>query len=1668
MKFLQHNRSGELEINYKKMVWEAAGETPAPAAKTDAPNPRADLQDALANPKDKNSLPASVEKFEKLEVKNITPQDQDKQKDALVARIDALIKKIDAFNAGRDNHLYQDHKAKLETLNRRIQTAERDFDVKLAAVKGKESGAKKPVAQDIADKAPVIVKLSDTPRIENKIEKVGALTPLANALHVEANSYLKSALPAIIGDSKYIVEVSNTGLTVNIFDTTAEKGSLPKHSITMKIDDGRYVFKLHEPGSKATASDRRIKDPALAIKGVAELVKKEMGKEVDQKVFDEILKVSGEDTGVEVVKSSSTFEKGETPAEKLMNAANAKFKEKKYAEAAKLYGDTAKEAQKENGERYPIALIQLGKCYTQLDQSKKAYSAFADAVKAATDRSLPELEKKAKGGQAIAAFNLAKYDEAKTLLPDDAEKVDPDNAQAYKQIREYLQKMDTLDAIKHYESPDGRKRIVAILNESAKMMEEVKNNTAIPRGLKSDRKAQMNAEIDKLLPLLKNSGYEKSVSLDDLVKKLNIFPDADSFVHEKVSNDSERAKNISDFLLKGASARANEGISTVADVSAPKLDSTSVKGVAEQEEAAAAERASREAKAQAERVAAAAKENAAQSPDKKIFDALNVSDDGKISRANDSLLKSENVEKKAVIEKLNALATDEKQKINPAILLNKTPARDLTPTQRGDINTQQELFVRAIIRLQIQQKMPNPDGILKKEQLSALMTGEVAKPVAPSPEPVQKTVPPPVEKAGETLDAKLDRVALEMSTKTWEGKGGASKDFNMRLIAARADSSNAVLRDIAVALGYKAEVFGGTPSGFEQKNVDDSAKFVFGFHDLDSAKKTVKSVSDFMSKKVAVEPAPAKAPPARVAPAPENMKPKPATNPPTEAEKAKVPEKVDTAAVALLDRTLSTIKNGKLKGVTREGFQKWINSSALRSVPGIKSDAPDLTLDKPADALQIVDRIKAAQKAFGMKLPNNLQGIFGPKTYKKAIEYRGAFKEILASKPEAIPAQEKKDAALDESKKAREQQIQTENPKRIEIAGKLKELAAGYEKAAATFKGKNAENFTISGDVYTEISHLLDNSAGNIKTLAGMVEKNDATLAEIAATKKLGVIGIPETLQDLDKPDYVKNDVLDTIKSALNDPLYRKADVSDADHKIATDKQLKLITKVLFPETVVAAPPESSPEIVAAALVAKTMENISKGSALDGRVTAKGLEFYFGINPESKTPGDAVKFVEKVKAKQKELKQSESGIFDKALYDALVKADKNVITPLNGGVKVVDAAPAPAPEAAPKTFGDKSFQQYIDSLESKDSAEHEAISVMKGMLKGSKERGGEAILMMPALFTSLKIPKDVRISIQYKGVNGVDSVVTFEKNRGKIEGHALKQFPMNAENIAKLIQVASGKGELPPLDPAQNTISDLNEREYKGNLVEREVISRLKGAYELSKNSPNGLYDLSISPYIFGKNIFASKNKLLLDGKNETLSIFDPTLDAKTGKPVGEIEKITGADNIAKKLIEIAKANAGESVKATPATTPAVTPDIKPAEPGAEKKEVAAFDAELYAQLAVGAKALFETAKKGSGDQLFDAKNKDGWQKTLKAWQRVAEMAKGRDDEKYNHALTYIGAVESYLGNAKEAVEKNQEARAYYEKNGNKRVIDQIDFNISKITLAKKKAIQSISKEANS
>lgn len=1426
-------------------------------------------------------------------------------------------------------------------------------ETQLAAISSALSSGVAP--KQNAKDAPVIVKLSDTPRVENKIEKVGTLTPLAAALHAEANSYLKSALPVILGDSRYNVEVTNTKLTVKIFDSGTDATSEPKHIITLPMNDGRYVFRLAD--GAAGPAERRIKDPKLAIRGVVELVKKQLGKTPDQAVFQEILTVSGDETGVEVVKSSSTFEKVETKSEKLMNAANAKFNEKKFSEAAKLYGDTAKETQKEEGERYPIALMQQGKCYMQLRQNEKAYSSFADAVKAATARALPELEKKAKSGQAIAAYNLAKYDEARTLLPDDAEKADSYNAEIYKKIREDLKKMDDTKNLNSFENADGRKKVLIILGESGILLDGIKNNAAPPSSLRAGRKTQLNAEIDALLPLLKNSGYEKSGSLADLMKKFNLEGKEKDFMTKK--DDTERATMISDALLKNAIARVNAQIPDVQGSSAPRLGSIPAIDAAEQEQAAAAERASREAKAQAERAAAAAKENAAQSPDKKIFDALNASDDGKIKSANDSLLKSENIDKKTVIEKLNALTTDENQKINPAILLDKTPARELTPTQRGNINTQQELFVRAIIRLQLQQKMPKPDGILKKEQLNALMGGEAVKATA-TPEKVDTVLRSVLDDFAdgrivvnndEEFSEKVQRLGLDKNDFVRFGnakdlyefrpKPGSAEKINKQLMAARA-KINPDNKEPIDTLKYirDSNKESYNKDGFIAQYDKEKLMYILSVLDLKEGKdvvivqgkdsagtiwkaKRIISVEKPAADKVD-KPASAKAPAA--APA--------------------EPTEIQNPTLDVADRALADEINKILDGENGK--------------PGLRARVDDfLKIDPKSDA-DVLKAREATRKtllaeinALGNRIidleatyeltepPANLAKIevVLNEFIKNTIEADKNFKREASPVVTPQPATNPPDAA----------EAPPEKLKKTELFNVTKTLE--YVNKGGSKKG----NITLKGF----LAWVADSDK------RGVI---DTTTAE----GKARIFACVKKFQNDNMKDLAKN-----LQGRFGPKTYEKLN--------AQDKKL-----LKNPETVVAEKDTTAkPDETAAAV------DYSKTSAAD---LDKAYTEAFDLGtPEGykKAATIADELASRREAAKKE--KDEAKVVAPTEKSA---AESKVVTPLDANA----------------------FQKFIDGLKSEDKAGSAAISVMKDTLRMSREHGGTDYPMYSsALFTSLNIPKDINISIQYKGKNGVDSIITFEKNRGKTEGHELKQFPMNAENIAKLIQVASGKGILPTLEEKQNTISDLDERLVTDPL-EKKVIIELKAAFASSKNNPAGKpYDLSIGRYLFGGNIFTSKVPLLLDGKNGTLTI---------GKG-GEV--ITGANNIAKKLIEIAKANAGEVVKAAPAVAvapipaPAAAVEATPPAPEAEKDEYKKLDAE--------AKAIYDTISPDKDNIVNDANNKPSWEKYLAAEQKILTLTQSKKGAPYFRSMFHIAQAEAKLNKVDDAKSHLGEVIAFFASN---------------------------------
>ncbi|MCX6060600.1 MAG: hypothetical protein NTW69_20980, partial [Chloroflexi bacterium] len=212
-------------------------------------------------------------------------------------------------------------------------------------------------------------------------------------------------------------------------------------------------------------------------------------------------------------------------------------------------------------------------------------------------------------------------------------------------------------------------------------------------------------------------------------------------------------------------------------------------------------------------------------------------------------------------------------------------------------------------------------------------------------------------------------------------------------------------------------------------------------------------------------------------------------------------EKIDKGSVKLLAKTLDNIDNGKLKGkVTREGFQKWINSSELRDILRSGADArTDLDINKDTDAQAIVNRVKGVQDVLKMKLPSGVYGIFGLETYKKTIPLRTKFPAMLSSKAEA-PAEAAKPADTSE-----------------------KDPVKNLE----SFKGKLSnvlKKYTIGKD---QVSSLAPSDLKD-KNLDDAVKNLDDALAEIRP-KRMKLLGILSPVLGAKNEPYSSGPMGDTF-----------------------------------------------------------------------------------------------------------------------------------------------------------------------------------------------------------------------------------------------------------------------------------------------------------------------------------------------------------------------------------------------------------------------------------------------------------------------------------------------------------------------------------------------------------
>ena len=1448
MKFIQHHRSGEFNIHYKRVVWMAEGNADAV---------HAELTQEVSGPKNKESLSQSVYKFEKLTPgEKITGEKQDQMRDKLLAKVQKIIDKVNDPKL-KSNPKFIELGMQLDALKDRINAAEVEFNTKLDILETNRKLSGKAQLSKAAGNGPT----ESTDTVDAKFEKFNtALKALFAKYGIEDVSILTDLSDApenkskIVAQSETILANFNTALesinkkSRNFFRSSILLGSrnvadldgpdprsmlyLNGNSDQIKqglLDSIYFVAEKAERGpsgrhrNNADALEPGIKDKSIVHSpdGYAPANGKKWYAPDDDNNFqveDAVAPGSGAlSSGVAPKQGADAAAKDQIAGAAKKTMSGEEDSPEDVAKANAKIDTINKARETHNKERN--ALISQQKTLKETVNTLNKTN-FDKAPVATLLPLIPQLDQIIASSRALKGsletFNTELSSKKEALDFTDVQITDRKLGEFIPTINMYLAWAPIRIAMIHFRNGQHDKALT-VLNEH-------------------------KAHIDANASEIEKNNRDQIVRASTIeLTKIEVKNAADA---KKIADENARKAEADQKAADETRRRAAEEVQRTADAQKAESDRQAAQSKAkEAQEAQAAREGVENEKLQ---------KNA-----NEYFDALKDA----LTKKIDDYAKTDPTTRPEYLRTPEALSKFRAEAMRRFNVIYPKDDLAVAKENKSDIN----LYIKDKKSFNLESKILGPFNGARGSMRPAAAPDRTVFPdaAAKAPTPTAEASPPTAtERAGETLDAKLDRVAQEMSTKTWE-RNGTSKNFNISRDAARMNSSSAALVDIAVALGYTAGgEIGGTIYGFEQKsagnNPDGSLKFIFGFHDLDSAKRTVKSVSDFMSKKPISKPAAA----------------------PAEAQKPTL-EAADKALAVELNKILDGV-GGK---------------------PGLQARVDDfLKID--------------------------------PKGGEDVLKARA----------------EKRKALMDEIN-ALDQRIQ--------------ELTFGFKKTTTPPKlakiKKKFDNFKLK--IGAEDKKFKKEAP---PAAAPQPAAKPAAAAEVKAEKPLTraqLLNVTKTLEYVTKGGSKEGNI--TLKGFL-------AWVAESDTKGALDAKTAEGKARIF------------------ACVKKFQSEKMSG-------LAKNLQGRFGP-----------KTFEKLSVPEKRLMKEPDKVADektKAEAEAKTKAEAEATKPLDANA----------------------FQKYIDGLKSEDKAESAAISVMKDTLRMSREHGGTDYPMYSsALFTSLNIPKDVNISIQYKGKNGVDSIITFEKNRGKTEGHALKQFPMNAENIAKLIKVASGKADaLPSLEEKQNTISDLDES-LMTDPLEKKVIIELKAAAAFSKNNPNKPYDLSIGRYLFGKNIFASTVPLLLDGKKGTLTI---------GKERGEV--IEGADKIAKKLIEIAKANAGEVVKAAPAVAPVVAvtpaPEVAPAvaEPAKEHTEAPSPE---YLALETASKLLLDAAAKNSSDapdKIFDSPDKEEWKKLIIIDQKLAELSKGKNDLNYHRALANIGFSQARIGDLPSALQNLETASKY-------------------------------------
>lgn len=722
-------------------------------------------------------------------------------------------------------------------------------------------------------------------------------------------------------------------------------------------------------------------------------------------------------------------------------------------------------------------------------------------------------------------------------------------------------------------------------------------------------------------------------------------------------------------------------------------------------------------------------------------------------------------------------------------------------------------------------------------------------------------------------------------------------------------------------------------------------------------------------------------------------------------------DEIEAKMKQLFQKTLDNIDSGKFKGkVTREGFQKWINSDVLCAALNL-TNAPKLDINKPEDASAIVNRIRESQKACGMKLPVNIQGIFGLKTYENVKEWRAVFPAMLASKAEATAEAAK---PTDTSEKDPVKNLEALN-------GKLSDVLKKY----------NIEKDQISSLAPSDLKD---------KNLDEAVKNLDEALAAIKP-KRMKLLGILSPVLGAKNEAYSAGPIGDTFSLNI---FASKEDMT----KHINDQILNFVRT---------GSKENKGEEVAAAKENKEFKNARQAFA-EGDIT---------INPEggiiAKEGNDWV---------DHDLKDlnfaTKTKVEAKAPPVAATPEPAPQATPEPQKTKP-EPAPKTAPDVAPSGLANMSGKEWKDAEKTYVNESYEKKSAFAQILNAlnvSKRTGKSAELMSSALFSPVILDKKNAdntfdaIKVTYKGFDDATKSDKIEFSYGKQTFTDLKSFvdyiAMNADitSFSKSSNEAL-RAQAARLSPQKEAIKDISNtmegrlnalfaKEGKGRNVRGTAIRELKNAFDRSRDSRTA-YEVNSNHSLFGTNIFATKDgsRVILEYKGENgndTKLFLRKIDPKT-KVVTDTPVEGGIDGFIAKLKEIAEGNGKvDEVKPTPSQTPA--PEATPVGgPGLREAPNPLDDRtvddetkdEDYKKLDDEAARLNTIALKDGGPLINDlAKNKPSWEAYLVAEKKILTFTEGKKEAPYYKALLHVAQAEAKLGRLDDAKAHLEEVIVFF------------------------------------